>query len=207
MCGQLPAVYCPFAYSLGLRPPFLLPRLALPAQKVRQLHLLLPLTDSGLFTAGGRCLIELKQTDTHTHTHIRGVERGAGGDSRMTTTEQHLQSPSDTHASTHTYFHGAALAHWASLLHSGSALHHKVKFVESPMAVRGTQSRALIKKKREKKARSAAKNPPLSLGRLVFLIYLDTGNRSSASSCSSPAAAAPPVPADVGERSKSLSLL
>lgn len=72
MCGQLPAVYCPFAYSLRLCLPFLFPQLALPAKKVRQLHLLLSLTDSGLFTAGGRCLIKLKRTHTRAHTHRGG---------------------------------------------------------------------------------------------------------------------------------------
>lgn len=121
----------------------------------------------------------------------------------MTTTEEHLQSPSK-HMQARTHTSTASLARWASLRHSSSALHHRVKFVKSLLVVRKTQTDLHFNQKRkEKKACSAAKNRRLSLA--VFLIYLDTGNTSSASS-SSPAAA-PLAPEDVGERSKSLSLL
>lgn len=128
----------------------------------------------------------------------------------MTTTEEHLQSPFNIHVSTHTYFHSALSL--AGLLSCTPALHCTTKSSLSRRYWSYGKCRqicALIKKERKKKKPAVQLKIGDSLWLTCFLIYLDTGNTSSAtfSSSSSSPAAAPFAPEDVGTRGKSLSLL
>lgn len=86
----------------------------------------------------------------------------------MSTTEEHLQSPSK-HMQARTQTSIVSLARCASLRHSSSALHHRVKFVKSLLVSRKTQTDLRFDQKRKgKKACSAAKNRRLSLADLFF---------------------------------------